>query len=203
MRTQPHLGKTRRCVHLTRLVGLGATLSIVAFAAALSACRSDPPSGASSTPTTARSLTKDEYHNQANRICTEGAAKAAAVQPRVAMTPEQNIEALRALAATTRETLRSLRALVPPTPARPYEEWLATVDKTATVVEQGAAALAAGDMPTAQDRFAEAGTLSSTAQGAARLLGLDACLFDGTAPTTTASASPTTLGPSPPVAPPN
>lgn len=139
--------------------------------------------------TTAVPLTKAAYAERAAAICAQGAAKAAAAQPAPGMTPEQTAAALRQLAAVTRETLNGLRALPPPEPSQPYSSWLDTVDKTVTAVDQGAAALAAGDATLAQDRFREAGTLTETAQGAARLLGLNACLFDGagaTAPTTVA-----------------
>jgi hypothetical protein len=158
------------------------------------ACGGDSaPSDATAAATTVVPLAKAEYTERAAAICQQGAAKAAAAQPTPGMTPEQTAAALRQLAAVTRETLNGLRTLPPPEPSRPYVSWLDTVDKTVTAVDQGAAALAAGDAALAQDRFREAGALTETAQGAARLLGLDACLFDGTgtaAPTTTVVGPP-------------
>jgi hypothetical protein len=128
-------------------------------------------------------LTRQEFIDQANTICTDSNGQIAVIAAPDPADPELVADAVSQIVAVQRTAVQDLDDLRPPESIEPeVDEWLGLLSDVLDDEEQVAAAVRDGDPAAADAANADAAATNTEAEAIATDLGLDSCTVAGTAP---------------------
>jgi ABC-type enterochelin transport system substrate-binding protein len=138
-------------------------------------------------------LTRQEFTEEANAICTESNTRIASVAAPDPADPELVADTIDQIVAAQRGALEDLDDLrTPEALESQVDQWLELLARVLDDEEAVAAAVRNGDPAAADAANADAVTTNAEAEAIATELGLDACTVAGTAPPPPATDVPAT-----------
>jgi len=127
-------------------------------------------------------LSRQEFTEQANTICTESNTRIGSITAPDPADPELVADAISQIVGVQRTALEELSDLRPPENLEPQvDQWLELLGQVLDDEEDVAAAVREGDPAAADAANAEAATSNAEAEAIATELDLDACTVAGTA----------------------